>query len=1045
MKLRPLNRRKPTVLSHQWRCPITSLALAIACTGAAQADNTEQSTTLTANTPIKLEPMKVIDFYKLNQDEEKKDAVYDENVTSVYQDREQLQRFKATNPSDVFKGMNGVYSMDSRSSQSITPNIRGITGEGRTPLTIDGTEQSTNVWLHMFGSGNRSYVDPALFRSIEVEKGPSLSRGIKSGVGGAVNIRTIEANDIIPEGESWGIETNIETSGNTSATRFNAESFYGKDYRDIPGASRLGQMGIEVPYPEQRYKGSSENLNFDDHSEMLTIAGRNEFADILISRSERTTGNYYAGDNNADRYSGYDSFDTTTTDRYIPNLIKLYPSGSEVFNTASKVDTTLIKNHWYFPNEQKIGLQFMRTNTIFGETVPGDSILYWGYREAAEQSQPDVDWSQYPFVFEKPHSDLVTENYKLSYDFKPEGSKWLNLETSLWHTTTEGERYQSGVNPFGYSVDEDTQQALDEYDFNVESFPEFADWFVEPEHDGTIIRQGRQWTQHDRTGFDFNNQIQLSDRLQLILGGSYQKEKLNEQVQASNAAANGIALGGADLHITSELFGPRSGERQEYSAMFNLAWQPTDWLTLTAGTRYLNYTGKDTGTAKRRNEGDDFYAAEQRKDGVELTWGEPLTVEEVDEYTNMLQTYGVNSPEFSEYLDGRQLGHAKYNSWSYPVWEKTAFVPYKDGKLDSSQNPFANGEIDTALLYDKVIEAQGANSGEYEIKNIPGVLAGSDTVVYQDLDAGQAWEAPEEQSGDAFSPVFSATARITPHSTGFLRYAQTTRFPSVNELTSSAVIDGAGTIGTLAINGASKPERSINWELGYSHDLTQFFPNMYMADVRLSYYNTKIKDFIDRDDQYDVIQFDEKKTSGLELQSRFDTGRYFGSLGVTYRLEQKLCDKDYASGLDLFYNRIPECMTGGFPGTYSGSSLQPKYSINMGLGARFLSNQLELGWRGVYHAGAENKQLDQLLSSENPDDWGLGESVSDAWFRNGVDTFYWRSVLLHDLYVNYNVNNSVALNLGITNITDEYYLDPMAKTLLPGPGRTVTAGLKVKF
>ena len=70
----------------------------------------------------------------------------------------------------------------------------------------------------------------------------------------------------------------------------------------------------------------------------------------------------------------------------------------------------------------------------------------------------------------------------------------------------------------------------------------------------------------------------------------------------------------------------------------------------------------------------------------------------------------------------------------------------------------------------------------------------------------------------------------------------------------------------------------------------------------------------------------------------------------------------------------------------------------------------------------------------------------DAWFRDGsADGFYWRSVLLHDIYANYQVNKQLAVNLGVTNLTDEYYLDPMAKTLLPGPGRTLTAGLKVNF
>ncbi len=303
---------------------------------------------------------------------------------------------------------------------------------------------------------------------------------------------------------------------------------------------------------------------------------------------------------------------------------------------------------------------------------------------------------------------------------------------------------------------------------------------------------------------------------------------------------------------------------------------------------------------------------------------------------------------------------------------------------------------------------------------------------------------PEEQSGDAFSPVLSATAKVTPYGTAFVRYAQTTRFPSINELTSSAIIDGSGTVGTLAM-GAVKPERSTNWEVGYAHDLTQFFPNLGFADIRISYYNTEIKNFIDRGVNYDSIQFDKKKSSGVELQSRFDTGRMFGSLGATYRMKQKLCDKDYASGMDPFYNRIPTCMTGGFPGTYSGNSLQPKYSVDFLLGTRLFNERLEMGWRSVYHAGAENSQLDSLLSSKVGSSF-MDTLPSNVWFRNGnQDGFYWRSVLLHDLYANLEVNKQLAFNLGLTNLTNEYYLDPMAKTLLPGPGRTLTAGIQINF
>ena len=1053
----------------------------------------------------------------MDKDAEGHAKVYQENVTSVYKGREELQRFQVSNPGDVFKGMNGVYSMDTRSSQSITPNIRGITGEGRTPLTIDGTEQSTNVWLHFFGSGNRSYVDPALFRSIEVEKGPSLSRGIKSGVGGAVNIRTIEASDIIPEGDSWGIESNLKTSSNTSAPRFDATSAFGQDYRTFPGAERVELEGVNLSTPPARSESDGQVFNFDDHSETLSIAGRNEVADILLSRSERTSGNYYAGEHNASRYEGHDAWDRSSTDVYIPNLTKVYTAGSEVFNTSSDTETTLVKNNWYLPNEQKLGLQFMRTDTTFGETTPGRSLLMYAYREGAEQAQPDLDWANMRgFVTEDPRSELRLDSYKLSYDLKPQGSPWLDLETSLWQTKAEGMRYQTGISPWGLELTAEEKEALKLWDWGkIEAinfmgqqwWDENAHLFPQPEHDGTIKPLGRQWTNHDRTGFDVSNQMLLSSNLQLTLGGSYQQEKLDERVQQSNRDTNGLLPDGVMLNSGTDRLGPRSGERKEYSAMMNLSWEATDWLTVTAGTRYLQYTGKDIGTAKLRRQQSEFHKAARRLAGLELKYQELMAPEDRAELTRLMQAskdafsnsapsdwktwtlydvegqtfytraYPTENPAFraagqnlldflsarnaNTYLDhasryfagqeaqeaafayafvsgGLQGGGSLLNPASESYWNKTVLLPVKDGKFDSSQNPFVNGTADATQI---VADPYNPGSTTQKIKLENGLYGER---IYESLSAGQAWEAPEEQSGHALSPVLSATARLTPFGTAFVRYAQTTRFPSINELTSSAIIDGAGTVGTLA-QGASEPERNSNWEVGYAHDLTQFFPSLGFADARLSYYNTEIENFIDRGLYLDSIQFDQKKTSGLELQSRFDTGRLFGSLGATYRLEQELCDKDYASALDPYFNRIPTCMTGGFPGTYSGNSLQPKYSIDLALGTRLFNEQLELGWRSVYHAGAENSQLDDLLGSQ-VSVAALNGLARDAWFRSGnQDGFYWRSVLLHDLYANYQVNKQLAVNLGVTNLTDEYYLDPMAKTLLPGPGRTLTAGMKVNF
>lgn len=116
---------------------------------------------------------------KRTNDQKGADDVYYKNVSNAYVGKEYLERYRVQSAGDVLKGLNGVYNMNTRTAGgAITPNIRGITGKGRIPVTLDGTEQTVDVWLNNYGVGDRNYLDPALFRSIAVEKSPALTRGV---------------------------------------------------------------------------------------------------------------------------------------------------------------------------------------------------------------------------------------------------------------------------------------------------------------------------------------------------------------------------------------------------------------------------------------------------------------------------------------------------------------------------------------------------------------------------------------------------------------------------------------------------------------------------------------------------------------------------------------------------------------------------------------------------------------------------------------------------------------------------------------------------
>lgn len=79
---------------------------------------------------------------------------------------------------------------------------------------------------------------------------------MKPGVGGSVAARTIEANDIIPEGDSWGLQLKMEGSGNTvNPSGQNLGKYLGKDYRqfnataDGPGDGGMRSVVLDDAFP----------------------------------------------------------------------------------------------------------------------------------------------------------------------------------------------------------------------------------------------------------------------------------------------------------------------------------------------------------------------------------------------------------------------------------------------------------------------------------------------------------------------------------------------------------------------------------------------------------------------------------------------------------------------------------------------------------------------------------------------------------------------------------------------------------------------------
>jgi len=1034
--------------AHPLKPLVVCILLALACIGGyAQAQSAANDESESANV-TELDIIEVTGQYE-TRDEAGRNDVFAKDVSNVYVGKEEIERYKGTSVGDLFKGLNGVYSGDSRNSGAVDPNIRGLQGGGRIPLTVDGTEQSTSVWMGPAGVSNRNYLDPNMISSIMVEKGPSMTRGVRTGIGGSIQVKTLEVDDIVRPGEAFGFELKTETATNSVKPNESSFSNFGKDYRDIHGAYGSMYSGISLPFGRgtdmtPRKGSSGKDLDFDDNAWRVAIANKNEHFDLLGAYSYRKRGNYFSGKGGSQGYetdSWYEDLsssqekDPTLGVQPLPNqyIGNYFLPGQEVTNTSSELESILLKGSFRLPGNQSLNLSYMHIDHTFGESIPW--IITYAVRDSENINGSNVVQSQFPY------SNVKQNTYNLSYTWKPEGNRWIDIDAGIWITQSDAKRHQNGDAIFALSTLEPADRAWDDYvKCHVRSNQTPISAYCtgvpteppdkQPNTNGryNIVPRALQITSDDRLGVNLSNKFRLHPILDLTVSGDFTRDKL-KQWNASEAAGSDRTETTSGIHY----YAPRAGTREQYNFAFNFNWTATYWLQLNAGYRYSDYWAHDDKTASQRKNRVDGYQIQKPLAYRRFTYREIMSDADAaahddierNLYDDEIDWLGSYDPDMladflAEYPTADDfVNSGKINGVRYEISDKEILVPYTGNhKGFAAKNPFLNGTIN---LNEMVATSQSPDGAAKRYREHVGYgyVFGSEP--------SNPWEAPKKIRGHAWAPQFGATAFLTNNVRVYARYAQFSRFPSIFE--STQMVRGA--LGSpLQGSAATRPERAYNWEVGYSHDLTSYFPSLNYADFRINYFNSTIRDYMDRDYNFNIVHFDKKKLSGIEMQARVDGGKYFAGFGGSYRLEQKMCDKDYASFIDPIYNRIPECVDGGFPVTFARTSLQPKYSLDLDVGARLFNRKLEIGSRMTYHSAYENKSESKM-----------GSMMPRAYNR----PYFWNPIWVFDAYATYRVHDRLSIDLGMTNITNRYYIDPMARVSQPAPGRTIRMGLTARF
>ncbi len=363
------------------------------------------------------------------------DDTYTTAGSVSYVSAQEIEQRRGTSAGDFIAGIPGVLNGDTRNSGAIDVNIRGLQGQGRVPVVIDGATQEQTVYRGYNGARSGSYVDPDFIGEVSVEKGPSAAADGSGAIGGVVRMRTLNAGDILLPDRQFGVR--IRGGFNTNSTT----------PPDVltPGGMAGGayQAGKQ---PTTRDGGNMNRPGFLDPTGgngSIAAAFTTDYIDVVGAYAKRKNGNYFAGK----KGDGQPYFVDRTTDPDFPNIgyegLSPWKGGEEVLNTSMENESVLLKSNIRFGDDHALELSYMSYSSEFGEIMPTrlgtHTSAIGGF-----QSEPDtLDLKTYNARYKwAPDNDFI--NLKINAFRTDMDHRATNLLT-LFGTTTTSVHYAQTI------------------------------------------------------------------------------------------------------------------------------------------------------------------------------------------------------------------------------------------------------------------------------------------------------------------------------------------------------------------------------------------------------------------------------------------------------------------------------------------------------------------------------------------------------------------------------------------------------------------------
>ncbi len=307
------------------------------------------------------------------------DIPYETAGSSSYISADQIARVPPTSTGDIFKSAPGVIASGNRIGASVDVNVRGLQGQNRVNLMVDGTRQSSHSYRGYRGSRNEVFVDPDFLGGVDIAKGPGAGAGGVGAMGGVINMRTLEGGDLLKPGEDWALRVKGGVGSNTIAPPSPALSF------GFDPITRPREAGSDI-FTGDSWSGS-----------MVGAVAGDEY-ELLAGFSRRKSGNYFAGSNGQLTYAG--------------KALSPIGPGKEVFNTSQDMESFLGKGSMQWGDGHSLSLSYIYYANKYGNIdenflpyVSGPTSYYRLAQNELSKTQTHTAKASYEYQFA--HENLV--------------------------------------------------------------------------------------------------------------------------------------------------------------------------------------------------------------------------------------------------------------------------------------------------------------------------------------------------------------------------------------------------------------------------------------------------------------------------------------------------------------------------------------------------------------------------------------------------------------------------------------------------------------